>query len=458
MGFTLGIAPVKRSFLSMEVAKRHKEEIVERVRGLSPNGIEIVTIDDVCENGIAYKADDAAKVIGIMTDKRIDALFLPFCDFGEETVAAEIAAALRVPTLVWGPRDEYPNTFEARGRDTQCGMFAATKVLARRGVKYSYIVSCKTSSDGFANGFTNFLRAVNAVKTVRGLRVLKIGDRPAPFMSVMADEGALLEKFGIVCVPASASAIAEDAERIMTSESALLSDCVRDYAAEVDLTQMPVSDVRRIFAIKLAIAKAMRKNGCRACATACWNASKEFGVTPCAAMGELAGENLPVSCEGDVAGAVTMALLSACSLNDAPVFFADLTIRHPNNDNAELLWHCGPFPRALKAADSYAKMIDDNGCWRLKDGDITIARLDDINGAFRLFAGEGHTTEGPETTGTYAWFEVDCWKKWEETLMFGPYIHHVGGVYGKYAIALREAARYLDIAFDAPGDGGVRAL
>ena len=58
----------------------------------------------------------------------------------------------------------------------------------------------------------------------------------------------------------------------------------------------------------------------------------------------MADEGLPLACETDVNGAVTMAILRACSLYEDVEFLADLTIRHPENDNAELLWHCGPFP------------------------------------------------------------------------------------------------------------------
>ena len=49
-------------------------------------------------------------------------------------------------------------------------------------------------------------------------------------------------------------------------------------------------------------------------------------------------------------------------------------------------------------------------------------------------------------------------KRWEEKLMFGPYIHHVGGVYGNYKKVLREAARYLGMKFDDASEQGVYSL
>lgn len=75
-----------------------------------------------------------------------------------------------------------------------------------------------------------------------------------------------------------------------------------------------------------------------------------------------------------------------------------------------------------------------------------------------LFAGEGKATDGPETTGTYVWFETDNWEQWEEKLVFGPYIHHVGGMYGSYARALEEAARYLNVTYDTPGKNQIKGL
>ena len=69
--------------------------------------------------------------------------------------------------------------------------------------------------------------------------------------------------------------------------------------------------------------------------------------------------------------------------------------------------------------------MDGQERFELKQGHITTCRFDDAEGRYYLFAGEGDTTRGPETNGTYTYLEVDDWKRWEEKLMFGPYIHPV---------------------------------
>ena len=84
-----------------------------------------------------------------------------------------------------------------------------------------------------------------------------------------------------------------------------------------------------------------------------------------------------------------MAMLQAVTLGKEACFLADLTIRHPQNDNAELLWHCGPFPYSLKDSSSVARLVQGQERFELKKGPITVCRFDDVDGKYYLFGGEG---------------------------------------------------------------------
>jgi len=149
-------------------------------------------------------------------------------------------------------------------------------------------------------------------------------------------------------------------------------------------------------------------------------------------------------------------LLQACGHFEEPTFFADLTIRHPENENAELLWHCGPFPPSLakgkKSIDRHFVLPShaEGVCsWELRDGPVTVSRFDGLGGKYSLFCGQGRSVPGPFNQGTYLYLEVEDWPLWEEKLIYGPYIHHVAGIYGHYASALCEAARHIDnLEFD----------
>lgn len=452
----LGVAPTKRGFLSMEEAKRQKDKFMAVIRGIKPDVVKIVDIDDLCENGILFQTDKISAVVEKFRDARIDALFTPHCDFGEEQCTAGVAAALKLPTLMWGARDERPNTDQGRGRDTQCGMFACTKVLRRFGVTYSYIWNCETESEDFRQGFENFIRTVAVIKAVKGMRIAKFGARPQPFMSVMDNEGALAAKLGAAVVPISPVAVGSLADQIIREKKHL--EYLADFAGRFDTGRTAPEKVERIAAVKLAVQRLMEENRCTAGAMECWSAAQLMGAPVCAVLGEMADAGLPLSCETDVNGAVTMAVLQAAALGEEAVFLADLTIRHPENDNAELLWHCGPFPYSLKDAACPAGLVEGQERFKMRSGGITVCRFDEAEGQYYLFGGEGRAVDGPETTGTYVWLETDNWKRWEEKLMFGPYIHHVGGVYGSYKPVLREAARYLGLMFDDADQQGIYSL
>ena len=82
--------------------------------------------------------------------------------------------------------------------------------------------------------------------------------------------------------------------------------------------------------------------------------------------------------------------------------------------------------------------------WEIDDGDLTIVRFDGDHGNYSMFIGEAQAVDGPSTGGSYTWIKTNCWPKWEHKLVYGPYIHHVSGVYGKYADIFVEACKYLN--------------
>jgi L-fucose isomerase-like protein len=175
-----------------------------------------------------------------------------------------------------------------------------------------------------------------------------------------------------------------------------------------------------------------------------------FGISSCFLWGALTEDGLGVTCETDVLGAVGTSMLMGALRGDTRPFFADITVRHPTNDNAELLWHCGPFPASLaKARESKPQVIGEKGQWEIRGGDVTIVRMGAMRGKYTMFADEARGTDGPKTNGTYLWIETDNWPKWERKFVTGPYIHHVTGAHGKFKEIIREALKYTgDIAPD----------
>jgi L-fucose isomerase-like protein len=442
----IGIVPIKRGtgFTKIEDALISKVNTFEALEGKHPN-VELINIDGIVPDGIATSPEQVPAITSYLMAEKADAVFLLHTDFGSEEVAAKVGREMGLPVLLWGPRDDAPSPEGVRLRDTQCGLFASSKVLSAFNVGFTYIENCHPTDAAFINGFNGFCRAVAVVKAFKGMRILKIGDRPGSFLSVMCNEAELLGKFGIEVVPLSAGRLVSGVSKLKNTGGADIDGQIISMKNRMDISAFGDEKLKTLAAMIVFVKSEMDRGNFAAASIECWSSFGDlFGILPCQLIGELTAAGYPVACEGDINGAVTSALLHAADFNGTPSFFADLTVRHPDNDNAELLWHCGPFPHAL-AGDTEDPSIDGGGRgqWGLKPGELTIARFDGIGGDYSLFVGEGKTTAGPKSTGTYVWMEVADWLGWERKIIEGPYIHHVTGIYGRYADVLKEACRYI---------------
>lgn len=445
----LGVAPTRRNLFSREDAIKYKNNILSK---LKDNNIEFVDIEWLNEDGLLYDTKDVDAVVECFVREKVDALFVPHCNFGTEDAVAKLAVRMGKPVLLWGPRDESPLPDGMRLRDSQCGLFATSKVLSRLGVKFSYIENCRIDDVIFMQGILQFIAAANVVKSFKSMRIGQIGTRPESFWSVIANEAELLEKFGIEVVPTTLIEIAGLVDQKIQEKKNDLADMISEYKSRISCNSNDES-LLKMAALKLVMKEWAANENLSAIAIQCWNAMQSsIGIMPCFANSELTGEGLPVVCETDICGAVTAVITQAAMAGRSPIFFADLTVRHPTNNNAELLWHCGSFPYALKKQDSPAGIsnhyILDSECpgvveWEIKGGDITICRFDGIKGEYSLLAAKGKGIDGPKCKGSYVWVEFENWPELERKIIYGPYIHHVAGIHGDIIPVLKEALRYL---------------
>ncbi|MGI6115974.1 L-fucose/L-arabinose isomerase family protein [Luoshenia tenuis] len=457
---TLGVMPTKRPTFSLETATKEKDALMPIFRAQMPEFVKLVDCDDILaeNNGMGAFPEDIDKVVAKFKANNVDALFFPFCDFGCEEVVVGVAKQFKLPVLVWGSRDKV-STWEHREKETQCGLFAATKVLRNYGVTFSYISNCEKDSPVFVEGFEKFIRVASVLKSLRNLVVAEIGDRPPQFFSVIHNQLNLIRDFGITVKPIAIALVKERTEQILSEKGKALTDYYAEYTARIDCSRTEDEVVWKLLAFEMAVEQLMDEHGARCAALDCPGLRNVLGLKSiCAMQGELTDHGYPTSCETDVWGAIGQLMCTAATLGTEAEFLADWTYRHPDNDNAELIWHGGPFAYSLATKERKPRLIDGVSAWEMKQGDLTLMRMDEIDGEYFMFCGEGKTTTGPETTGTYVWLEVDNWKRWEEKLMFGPYIHHVAGVYGKYLPIFREVARYLNVNFDTVDDKGPYSL
>lgn len=445
---TLGFVPTRRSIFSAPDALKYKGLTQDKLQQL---GVSFVDIDDVNTEGLLYDDADVATVVAKFAQAGIKGLFVPHCNFGTEYVVARLAKKLGVPVLLWGPRDERPDADGVRLRDSQCGLFATGKVLRRFGVPFTYLTNCRLDDPEFTRGISDFLRVCNVVDSFRNMRILQISTRPFDFWTTMCNEGELLERFNIQLAPVPMTELVQGVKHAKGTPAHAQTI---EYIRQVMDVQVTDEELANVAAMKVAMQTLAQQYGCQAVAIQCWNALQvELGVMPCCANALLTDEGLPVVCETDIHGAITALLVQAAACGDHPIFFADWTVRHPDNENGELLQHCGPWPLSLaktKPILGRPLAFDHPGAVsaECKHGEITLARFDGDNGEYSLLLGKAKGIEGPYTKGTYLWIEVENWKRLEAKIVEGPYIHHCAGIHGNLVAVLYEACKYMGIQPD----------
>ena len=433
----IGLAPTRRSIFSAPDAVKFADLTRKRLRELS---VEFVDIDDIAEDGLLHSEEDRIKIAEKFKAAKVDGLFFPHGNFGTEYEVARLAKELNVPVLLWGPRDERPDENGIRLRDSQCGLFATGKVLRRFQVPFTYMTNCRLEDAEFERGVRDFLAVCNVVKAFRSTRILQIGPRPFDFWSTMCNEGELLEKFNIQLSPIPMPELTCEVKKALEEKTEVAE--VVAYCREHFNIAIKDNELEHVAALKVAMKRLTVKYGCNAIAIQCWNALQgELGIMPCAANSLLNEEGIPVVCETDIHGAITAIMAEAAGMDEARTFFADWTVRHPDNENGELLQHCGPWPLSVakeKPSIGYPLAFDHPGA---------VEALAN-NGEYSLLLGNARGVEGPYTKGTYVWVEVENLKRLEAKIVEGPYIHHCVGIHKDVVPVLYEACKYLGIKPD----------
>lgn len=445
----LGLAPTRRFCFSVEDAHKYKKLVETKLKEWS---IEFVNIDSINKVGLLIDREDAKKAAQLFKEKDVDAVFSPHVNFGTEEVVAQMAKSVGKPFLLWGPRDEAPLASGQHLRDTQCGLFATSNVLKKYGVPFTYITNSRVESKTFERGFKNFIAASRIAKNFVGARIGQVSTRPGNFYTVIMNEQELLSRWGIEMVPITLLKIEKEVDNLVKNDKQVKEECDA-IRGKISLKNIDNETLMKIAALKIFMIRWAEQENLSAIAFRCHeDLPDSMKFYSCFSNGELTDMGIPVACETDVHGAISSILIQSASSIDTPIFFADLTMRHPENNNSELLWHCGNFPYSLcKDCNSafigghcnIVPSLPGTGNFEIKSGNITVARFDGMNGEYSLLMGQGKGIKGPYNLGTYVWMEVQDWPLWEEKLIYGPYVHHVAGVHDHCSAALYEATRYI---------------
>ncbi len=434
------------TFLTWYSAEQRGERFVKYIEeNFASEQVSFVDNKGIGIGDLVFDDATAAQVVERFKAEAVDAVMIINCNFGNEEAAADIAKALGKPVLLWAPLDDEYYVDGMRPTDSQCGLFGVSRQMQRYHIPFSHLPCCRVESEEFKEGFERFVRVACMVKNFKGLRIGQIGARPTPFYSVIWNEGELMEKFGIRIIPINFAMI----EQRMKAAPELYGEEIAEYEAYF-LKNFRLDDLTPQYIKPMATMAAMYKHlfeefRLDVLSAECWTATPIMfdGLAPCAVYGLLNELGYMISCESDIHSAMTMVLLKSAALGKKAPLFGEFTVRHPENKNAELLWHCGPFSPSQKAEGTEARLVNQRVWLRAKDGEYTVARMDQESGNYMILPLVCKTTEGPQTHGSYFWGEFKDLQAVEDRLMEGPYIHHFVEIEGDFRKEIREFCKYI---------------
>ncbi len=434
------------TFLTWYSAEQRGEQFVKYIEeNFASEQVSFVNNKGIGIGDLVFDDATAVQVVERFKAEAVDAVMIINCNFGNEEAAADIAKALGKPVLLWAPLDDEYYVDGMRPTDSQCGLFGVSRQLQRYHIPFSHLPCCRVESEEFKEGFERFVRVACMVKNFKGLRIGQIGARPTPFYSVIWNEGELMEKFGIRIIPINFAMI----EQRMKAAPELYGEEIAEYEAYF-LKNFRLDELTPQYIKPMATMAAMYKHlfeefRLDVLSAECWTATPIMfdGLAPCAVYGLLNELGYMISCESDIHSAMTMVLLKSAALGKKAPLFGEFTVRHPENKNAELLWHCGPFSPSQKAEGTEARLVNQRVWLRAKDGEYTVARMDQESGNYMILPLVCKTTEGPQTHGSYFWGEFKDLQAVEDRLMEGPYIHHFVEIEGDFRKEILEFCKYI---------------
>lgn len=428
----LGVVCLTRSTFDYPAAADLYKGILEDLKKMEQ--VDLVAIPN-----IIMEVEEAIHAGETFASERVDGIAVISGTFHLGHLLLEIRKRAEKPLLLWG-LPELPYNGGKIRLNSVCGVNLNASNLVKSGIsEFTYTVGDTIDE--------NWVDAVRMIRALKESHLGIIGSRAHGFFNVAVSELAMYEKFGTIIDYFTLNSLWE-----IVPEKELV-----DKYRNIMETAFPASDLpeeKKVKVCELAARFRMLadKNGLTAIAVRCWpEFAAGYGVAPCAAMSLAQSDGLLLSCEGDADCAITMICHSAAGA-ETP-YMADLSQVNPE-ENSALMWHCGVAPCNLQdgactpTLDTYhAGGRGVTAGFVMKSGRINMARLDSINGQYRLFnrAGEALPME-KELAGTYAKVRFD--QKMQDVLdavIYGGVAHHVSMVYGDFTQVFKIFARLKNI-------------
>jgi L-fucose isomerase-like protein len=438
-GLLVGFVPLARTTFDLALAR----EVTARAQSvLADSGLTLVGPEL-----LVTELEKASAAAGELAALPLDLLLVFQATFADSTMVLSLAEAVDAPLLLWAV-PEAPSGGRLR-LNSFCGINLGAHALARRKRRYDYLYAPAGDAQAVQK-VVALARAGHAHRRLRGARIGRVGEHPDGLDTCEIDREALASRFDLEVVQigleeAFAGARAARPGQLDALRGEL--DNQLDGLDDVDQTAL-----RRTLGSYLTLRRVAQEQELGGIAVRCWpEFFTELGCAACGALSLLSDEGIPASCEADVNGTITQLVLQWIS--GEPAMGTDVVSFDLDGDSV-VVWHCGLAP--LSMADPEVRpraTIHSNRQlpllmeFPLKPGRITVARLSEATGNYRLVVGAGEMLRAPLSfSGTSGVLRFDRPANQVLDTMLGEGLeHHLSLTYGDHVPALLALAKMLEL-------------
>ncbi|MCD6536136.1 MAG: L-fucose/L-arabinose isomerase family protein [Thaumarchaeota archaeon] len=456
----LGFVPLHRYPFDEKWGAEIRERTIREISKMQ--FIDLVYPDEnLTKMGLVWDDDDAEKVISLFKRENVEGLLIGTMTFGDELAGARVAEEFKgYPIAIFGTKEPEVLPGGFRRSDSFCGTLSLASALYRREIPFNFLGLFFPEEDSFKKSLENFARSTAIVNKFIGARVGLVGPRPERFETVTFNEAEMARKFKQRVVHQSLTAIIEEAKALKDDDPEVLK-IIEDMNKTVDVSKVPREALLKMAKLERVLRKFSEERKLSALGFRCWTEiQKYYGISPCFVMGRLTQSGIPCACEVDIYGALTMLIQYEVSLETTPPHFVDWTIQHPKDPNVFLSWHCGNAPPILACPkhtptlNYHSIMYRDVGVessygtleFKLKPGTVTISRLTEHKGEFKMLITKGEALEEQaEFRGSWTWIRVKDLNKLYRTIIEEGFVHHASVIYGDYVEPIAQACKTLGI-------------
>ncbi len=385
----------------------------------------------------------------IEANKPFDFIIAQASTFIDPRFGLEYLQRLPCPVVIWGVREPSIAAGTRIRLNSLTGAIALTQIAKQLGRRFEFVYGDPGEAE-VERTFARWARAAEAYNKVQGMRMGVIGSIPPGYFFSLEEEVQLRSRLGPQVVPIELYKLFHNMDAV---DAAARQAAFEACAAEVpDLRSMSPERQANMGGFVKVIQDFIDQNSLTALCGRCWPDSFEkLGIAFCGIYG-LFSAQLPVGCEADMGGTVSIALLSW--LSGGPAYLADPVSLDEKADTMTF-WHCGYGAPALAAPGTAIKVVGHPNRkmppsfeFALKPGRVTLCRVGKGDGGrYRLLVASGESVPAPvQFSGTSVVVRMDGGsKRFLDSLANQGWEYHIALGYGDMREELDTLGTLLDM-------------